>query len=32
LDFRIELDGGAEAPLSRRVPEALVRLKASNLQ
>ncbi|HXS49042.1 MAG TPA: LytTR family DNA-binding domain-containing protein [Sphingomicrobium sp.] len=28
-DFRIELDGGAEAPLSRRFPEALVKLKAS---
>ena len=31
-DFRVELDGGAEAPLSRRFPEALVRLKASALQ
>ena len=28
-DFRIELDGGAEAPLSRRFPEALARLKSS---
>jgi LytTr DNA-binding domain len=26
-DFRIELPGGAEAPLSRRFPEALLRLK-----
>jgi hypothetical protein len=31
-DFRIELDGGAEAPLSRRFPEALARLKESALQ
>lgn len=31
-DFRVELDGGAEAPLSRRFREALVRLKASALQ
>ncbi|HEX5258281.1 MAG TPA: LytTR family DNA-binding domain-containing protein [Sphingomicrobium sp.] len=31
-DFRVELDGGAEAPLSRRFPEALIRLKASAFQ
>jgi hypothetical protein len=31
-DFRIELDGGAEAPLSRRFPEALVRLRMSTIQ
>ena len=31
-DFRIELDGGAEVPLSRRFPDALVRLKAFALQ
>jgi DNA-binding LytR/AlgR family response regulator len=27
-DYRIELDGSTEVPLSRRFPEALVRLKS----
>jgi hypothetical protein len=31
-DFRIELDGGAEAPLSRRFPQALAKLRDSARQ
>lgn len=31
-DYRIELEGSMEAPLSRRFPQALVRLKASAFQ